>query len=249
MSQPMDVRDKVALITGANRGIGQQIAKTFLAEGARKVWLAVRDTASVQSMLEQYGDRVEAIKIDLSHPETITAAAQRATDTQIVVNNAGVLKNADPFDEDVIQALQFQMDINVVGLIRMAQAFAPVLKNNGGGAFVQLNSVASLRAFPAFCSYAASKAASYSITQSLRESLAEQGTVVVSVHPGPIDTDMANTAGLSDIAEPPTLVSEGIVNALKSGEMHVFPDTMARELWRDYEPFARNVVEPMQTEE
>jgi len=132
----------------------------------------------------------------------------------------------------------------VYGLIRMAQAYAPVLKANGGGAFVQLNSVASLRSFPAFATYAASKAAAYSITQALHSLLGEQGTRVLSVHPGPIASDMANSAGLADMAEAPSLVGEGIVQALRNGDYHLFPDSMAKQIWRTYENFAQLTVEP-----
>ena len=106
------------------------------------------------------------------------------------------------------------MDVNVNGLIRMAQAFAPVLKNNGGGALIQLNSVASIKNFAPFTTYCASKAAAYSVTQSLKDLLGEQNTQVMSVHPGPIATDMADHAGMGDMAEPPSLVADAIVEAL-----------------------------------
>ncbi|CDN11304.1 hypothetical protein RintRC_1671 [Richelia intracellularis] len=96
----------------------------------------------------------------------------------------------------------------------MAQAFAPVLKANGAGVFAQLNSVVSMKTFSNFGTYSASKAASYSITQALREILSEQGTIVLSVHPGAIATDMGDAAGLTAIAEPPTLVAEAIIKAL-----------------------------------
>lgn len=133
--------------------------------------------------------------------------------------------------------------MNVFGLIRMAQAFAPSLKSNGGGAFVQLNSVASLKSFAPFATYCASKAAAYSITQALRELLAEQGTAVVSVHPGPIATDMANEAGLEGMADPPSVVADGMITALRKGHFHVFPDTMARQIGGAYQSFAMEVVE------
>lgn len=243
MNSPFDIDYKVALVTGANRGIGRTIVETFLERGVRKVYLGVRNLESVADLEQQYADRVTPIHMDLSRPSTIISAAANAQDVDIVINNAGILKNASPLQPESIDALETQMDINVAGLLRMAQAFAPVLKANGGGAFVQLNSIASLRSFPAFATYAASKAAAYSITQALRHEMAEQNTVVLSVHPGPIATDMANNAGLSDIAEPPGLVAEGIIEALKKGECHLFPDTMARELWQEYENFARKVIE------
>lgn len=243
MNPQIDIQGKTALITGANRGIGKAIAEEFINKGAAKVYLAVRNTDSVKPLLLAYGEKVAVIELDVADAGSISRAAKIAEDVQIVVNNAGVLKNATALDPAAIEALDYQMQVNVVGLLRMAQAFAPVLKQNGGGAFVQLNSVASLRAFPDFATYAASKAAAYSITQALQSQLAEQGTAVISVHPGPIKTDMANDAGLADIADPPSVVAEAIVAALKSGDFHVFPDTMAKEFWAAYQGFAEAVIE------
>lgn len=237
------VDSKTALVTGANRGIGRSILETLLARGASKVYAAVRDLDSVRPIVDVHGERVVPIELDLSKPETITAAANSARDVELLVNNAGVLKASSPLDAAALESLQFEMDINVYGLLRMAQAFAPVLKANGGGALVQLNSVASLRAFPAFATYAASKAAAYSITQALAQLLREQGTLVVSVHPGPIATDMAESAGLGDIAEPPSLVADAIIDALATGAFHVFPDSMAKQVGEAYAQFAEQVVE------
>ncbi len=239
----IDVKDKVALVTGANRGIGKAIVETFLEAGAAKVYLAVRKPSSAQALLDTYGDKVTAIEVDLSKPETIIAAASTASDVDVVVNNAGILFNASPLSENAVSDFHKEFDVNVIGLIHMAQAFAPVLKANGGGAFVQLNSVASMKNFADFATYSASKAAAYSITQGLREKLAEQNTQVVSVHPGPIDTDMANNAGLGEIAEPASLVGESIIAALADGEFHAYPDTMAKQIGEVYQSFATNIVE------
>ncbi|MEM8605380.1 MAG: SDR family oxidoreductase [Cyanobacteria bacterium P01_H01_bin.121] len=238
-----DVQGKVVLVTGANRGIGKVLVESFLEQGAAKVYVAVRRLESAQPLADQYGNKVVPIHIDLANPDSIFAAAQTATDVQIVINNAGVLKTATPLSEDAIASLDFELQVNVYGLIYMAQAFAPVLKANGGGAFVQLNSVVSMKSFSNFATYSASKAAAYSITQALRELLAEQGTRVVSVHPGPIATDMGDAAGLTAIAEPPTLVADGTIKALKESEFHAFPDTMARQIGGAYQSFATNVVE------
>jgi len=238
-----DIKGKVALVTGANRGIGKSIVESFIKHGASKVYAAVRDTNSVSELIETFGDRVIAVHLDLSKPETIAELAKNAGDVQIVVNNAGVLAMASPLSENAEDALAYELEINTFGLLRIARAFTPILEKNGSGALVQLNSVASIKNFTALTTYSASKAATYSITQGLKEELAEKDISVLSVHPGPIATSMAETGGMIEIAEPTSVVSEGIVSYLKQGKFHLFPDSMAKEFESAYAGFAQNVVE------
>jgi NAD(P)-dependent dehydrogenase (short-subunit alcohol dehydrogenase family) len=238
-----DIDGKIVLITGANRGIGRVFVDSFIRHGAARVYAAVRRLNSAAPLVEAYGDKVVPIQIDLTAPRSITEAAKVAQDVEVVVNNAGVLKSATPLDPEAIDSLEFEMQVNVYGLMRMAQAFAPVLKANGGGAFVQLNSVASLKSFADISTYCASKAAAYSITQALREVLDAQGTTVVSVHPGPIATDMATAAGMGEVAEPPARVAEALLEALRTGDFHVFPDSMAQQVGSLYQSFAESVIE------
>ncbi len=236
--------NQVVLVTGANRGIGRAIVVGALNRGAKKVYAAVRKLDSAASLVSEFGDRVVPIVLDLEKPETITAAAKVATDANVVINNAGVLSIAGPLAEDAVQSLEYQVNVNVSGLIRVAQAFAPVLKANGGGALAQLNSVVSVKTFGSVATYSASKAASYAITQALRQELAGQGTHVISVHPGPIATDMANDAGFADSAEPASVVADGLFEALQNKSFHVFPDSLAKQFWQGYQGYARAVIEP-----
>ncbi|QMU62299.1 MAG: SDR family NAD(P)-dependent oxidoreductase [Gammaproteobacteria bacterium] len=243
MTTSYDIKGKTALVTGANRGIGKVIVETLIDKGGvKKVYAAVRNLDSAKPLIDQYGDQVEVILIDLEKPETIKQAATKATDVDIIVNNAGVLKTSTPLDANALDSMAYEMDMNVSGLVRMAQAFAPVLKKNGGGALIQLNSLASIKSFAPFATYSASKAAAYSITQALRDLLKEQGTTVVSVHPGPIATEMADAAGIGEIAEPPSLVADSILEALEKGEFHAFPDSMAKQFEGEYQGFAENIV-------
>lgn len=242
-NKSFDVQGKTVLVTGANRGIGKAIVDACLNHGAIKVYGAVRNFGTASPLLEEYGDKIVPIYLDYCQPDTITRAASSATDVELVINNAGILNNATPFDENALEMLQEEMNINVFGLIRMARALAPVLKENGGGAFVQLNSVASMKCFVNTATYCASKAAAYSITQALRDLLEKQGTLVISVHPGPIQTAMAVKAGIEEWAESPDLVGEGIIAALKVGSFHLFPGTQGTEIGDAYQSFAQEIID------
>ncbi|MEE8151260.1 MAG: SDR family oxidoreductase [Nitrosomonadaceae bacterium] len=242
IGKPYDVQGKVVLVTGANRGIGKAIVDSLIKRGAKKVYAAVRTLDSAKPLVEAYGDKITPIHVDMEKPGTITAAAT-AGDVEVLINNAGILLLAAPLAEDAIEKFSHELNINVFGLIHIAQAFAPILKANGGGALVQLNSVASIKNFSDFATDSASKAAAYSITQGLRDTLDEQGTLVVSVHPGPIETDMTDGLGFDEMTESPTLVSEAIIEGLSAGQFHVFPDTMAKQVGEQYENFAKNIVE------
>jgi NAD(P)-dependent dehydrogenase (short-subunit alcohol dehydrogenase family) len=238
-----DVQGTTALVTGANRGIGKVIVETLLKHGAAKVYAAVRDVDSARPLADAHGSQVVPLELDLTRPDTIERAAATAADATLVINNAGILRTCEVLDPHAVEALQSELEVNVYGLLRMAQSFAPVLKANGGGAFVQLNSVVSMKCFPDFATYCASKAAAYSLTQALHFALQEQGTQVLSVHPGPIDTDMGREAGLEEMAAPPEQVGESLVSALKSGVLHAFPDPMAQQIGGAYRSFAENIVE------
>lgn len=242
MNSGFDLKHRVVFVTGANRGIGRAIAETLLLHGVEKVYLAVRDLSSVHDFEIRFADRVTPIFVDFNQPNSIYAAAANAQDVDVVINNAGILNKAAILDTTAIESLHNEFEVNVFGLLRMAQAFAPLLKKNGGGAFVQLNSIASLRNVPGFATYAASKAAAYSLTQAIRHELSQQGTVVLSVHPGPVDTDMAKSIGVAD-AEPPSVVAQAIIEALELGEPHVFPDKRAQAIWDEYRYFAKQVIE------
>lgn len=234
---------QVILVTGANRGIGKAIVAEAINRGSSKVYAAVRDLKSAGSLLEEFGQKVVPVQLDLSKPESIRQAAEQTTDVTIVINNAGAMTVTSALDEDAVSSLEFLIDVNASGLLRVAQAYAPILKQNGGGVLAQLNSVVSVKTFPAYATYSASKAASYAITQALREQLQEQGTQVVSVHPGPIATDMGDAAGLSEIAEPPSVVAEGLFEAIKNNAFHVFPDSMAKDFWSRYRGYAESTIE------
>ncbi|WP_028116062.1 SDR family oxidoreductase [Ferrimonas senticii] len=238
--QGFSVAGKVALVTGANRGIGKAIVEALVSHGAAKVYLAVRDVHSTAALEQRFGVKVQTVALDLASESALAQLACQCHDVELLVNNAGVAQTCGVLAEDMIATLQRQMEVNVYGLIRMAQAFAPQLQACSG-ALVQLNSVASLRSNDRFASYCASKAASYSVTQALRKQWLGK-VQLLSVHPGPIATDMVGDLGLTSQVSPSD-VAEQIIAALHTGQFHLYPDPFSQSLASHYHGYAQAVVE------
>lgn len=237
----ISIKNKIALVTGANRGIGKAIVESFINHGATKVYLAVRNPESTKAIEEQYGDQVVTIQADVSNTDSIKRLAEQTTDVDIVVNNAGIaLPDSRVLADDVEDKLAKEFNVNVLGLLRVAKAFAATLEKNHG-AFVQLNSVASFRDFADIATYSASKAAAYSLTQALREDLGKKGVQVVSVHPGGVVTDMANECSV-DTTTPASVVGETLVEALANGDFFLYPDPGGKMIGAAYQSFADEIV-------
>lgn len=218
------IKNQTALVTGSNRGIGRAIVETLLDQGASKVYAAARNTAQLDELVAKYGDRIVPVELDVTNPEQVSAAATIASDASIVVNNAGFLDGKNLFDGD-IENFRKEFEVNYWGPLHMARAFAPVLKNNGGGTIVNTSSVAGLSSFPILTSYSDSKAANHSLTTATRFLLADQGTTVIGVYPGPVDTEMAKDISMEKAS--PESVAVKIVDAIANGTEDVFPDAMS----------------------
>ncbi|MEU0881820.1 SDR family oxidoreductase [Lentzea sp. NPDC005914] len=212
----MDFNTATVLVTGANRGLGRVFAQEFAKRGA-KVYAGARNPASVVD------DGVIPVQLDVSDDASVEAAAKELGDVSIVINNAGVLLAGE--DVDSIRA---EFEVNFFGIVRTTDAFAPILKANGGGAIVNVLSVLSFIGRPAFRGYAASKAAGWSLTNSTREALQGQGTQVIAVHAGFIDTDMASIVDAPKIS-PEDVVSQ-VLQAIQNGDDEVLADERTRSV-------------------
>ena len=189
---------KTALVTGANRGLGEAIVDALVAAGVKRGYAAARHIATLDPLLDRHGSRVVPLQLDVTNPTQIAAAAATATDVDLLVNNAGIVGffDGDFTDPKWIEGGRQEMEVNFLGTFAVTQAFAPVLAKNGGGAVANLNSVASFVSFPILATYSASKAATHSLTQVTRAMLRGQNTQVFGVYPGPIDTRMGEVLTL-----------------------------------------------------
>ena len=217
----MQLDNATLLITGANRGIGLAFAREALARGARKVYAAARDPASITL------PGVEAIRLDVTKPDEVAAAAQRCGDVTLLVNNAGVAIFGGILDSS-LDAVRAQFETNYIGPLLLSRAFAPVLKANGGGAILNVLSVASWISSPALAVYGSSKSAAWSLTNGLRHELRAQGTQVLGLHMGFVDTDL--TRGIELPKSTPESIVRQAYDALESGAEEVLGDDITRQV-------------------
>jgi NAD(P)-dependent dehydrogenase (short-subunit alcohol dehydrogenase family) len=216
----MNVKGSVALVTGANRGLGAALVRGLLAAGAKTVHGAAR------SPYEPTTPGERPVQLDVTDADRVAAIARELSDVDLVINNAGVFHGSDPLSADLETALRADLETNLFGLLAVSRAFAPVLAANGGGALVNVLSVASWHSLPGFAAYGASKAAAWSATNSLRLALRPNGTQVVALHVGYMDTDMA--AGVTSPKAAPDDVVAQVLLALERGEEEVLADDVSR---------------------
>ncbi len=224
----MHIDGSIAVVTGANRGLGRAFVEALLARGAAKIYAGARNPVTLNELVSAHGDRIVPLQLDVTRDAEVSAAAACATDATLLLNNAGRLVGSGLIATNDIIGLEREMAVNVFGLARMCLAFAPVLAENSGGAIINMLSVSSLVAFPPFGSYAASKAAAMSLTHSMRYELKGQGTRVAGIYAGLIDTDMiANVAG--DKTSPADIVSNAL-DRFAAGDDDIGADDRARNV-------------------
>ena len=216
----MKIDNAVALVTGANRGIGLAFAKALVARGARKVYAGARDPASVAL------PRGVPIRLDVTKAEDVAAAAAKCGEVTLVVNNAGVAQPGGFLLADSEEVARRMLEVNFFGVLRMSKAFAPVLAANGGGALLNVLSVASFFNPGGLAAYAASKSAAWSLTNSLRFELAAQKTQVLALHMGFVDTDLVKGLDVPKIH--PDEIARIALDGLEAGLEEVLADDRTR---------------------
>jgi NAD(P)-dependent dehydrogenase (short-subunit alcohol dehydrogenase family) len=218
----MDITNTVALVTGANRGLGRAFAEGLVLAGAKKVYAAARDPATIAI------DGVERVALDVTDPAAVAAAARAAGGVNLLVNNAGISRGSPLLGADAIAAARAELETNFFGPFLLARAFAPVLAANGGGAIVNVLSVLSWLNASGAATYSTSKSAAWSLTNGLRQELRAQGTRVVGVHVGYMDTDMAKHVP-GPKSDPRDVVRQTL-EALAAGRDEVLADELTRQV-------------------
>ncbi|RKR91251.1 short-subunit dehydrogenase [Micromonospora pisi] len=212
----MKIKDSVVFVTGGNRGLGKALVNEALARGAAKVYATARDPKTVTT-----NPKVVPLHLELTDPASIEAAAAQAPDVNLLINNAGVTLAADLLDGDLAE-IRREIEINFFGPLQVTQALSPRLVANGGHL---VNIQSALSWYAAFGAYAASKAAGWSATNSLRQQLHPKGVGVTGVYAGWIDTDMAaERAAETDLKTDPADVARMVIDAVEAGQHEVLAD-------------------------
>jgi NAD(P)-dependent dehydrogenase (short-subunit alcohol dehydrogenase family) len=222
----MQLRGCVALVTGANRGIGEQYVKALLTSGAKKIYAGTRDLENLRDLGAASDGTIEPLRIDITREADIADAVGRCRDVNLLINNAGVNFNTPLIGIGSPANARTEMDTNYFGTLAMCRAFAPTLKANGGGTIVNMLSILARINLPLMGSLCASKAAALSMTQGVRAELKAQGTVVIGVMPGAVETRM--TEMLPPPKMSPADVVKSALQAVEDGTEYVYPGEMAQ---------------------
>lgn len=217
----MDIENSVAVVTGANRGFGRQVASQLLERGA-KVYAAARrpETVDLPGAI--------ALALDVTDPESIEAAAKLAADATLLVNNAGSATGAALIGGDLDQ-IRLDMETHYFGTLSVTRAFAPIIEANGGGAILNVLSVLSWLHPGRLGAYTAAKAAEWALTDAVRDQLAPRGIQVSALHVGYMDTDMAARIP-ADQKIDPAVVARLALDSVAAGRPEILADDVSRRV-------------------
>ncbi|MBL0920128.1 MAG: SDR family oxidoreductase [Hydrogenophaga sp.] len=216
------LENATVLITGANRGIGLAFAREAIARGARRVYAASRSGAAVPVA------GTTPLQLDVTDAQQVARAARECGDVTLLINNAGVAELGGFLQDTTLEASRRQLDVNFFGMLRMAQAFAPVLAANRGGAMLNVLSIASWINRPLLGTYGATKSAAWALTNGLRHELRAQGTQVTALHMGFVDTDL--TRGIDAPKATPEAIVRAAFDGLQAGLPEVLADPMTQQV-------------------
>jgi NAD(P)-dependent dehydrogenase (short-subunit alcohol dehydrogenase family) len=218
----MNLKDSVVFLTGANRGLGLQLAKAALAAGAKKVYGAARDPKTVTL------PGVIPVQLDVTNHDEISAVTREYKDVTILINNAGIVRAGAILADNALEQARAEMETNAIGPMLLSKGFAPTLKANGGGAIVNILSVLAWLSQGPTNTYSMSKSAAWALTNGLRVELAAQGTQVIGAHMGYMDTDMTASYDVPKIK--PEEVAAQIIAAINEGKEEVLADDLTRQV-------------------
>lgn len=210
----MDITGSVALVTGASRGIGRHFAGQLLERGAAKVYATARRPERVDL------PGAEVLRLDITDPDSVAAAAAAAGDVTLLVNNAGIATGTNLLGD--LEKVRSEMETHYFGTLSVVRAFAPVLAAAGGGAIVNVLSALSWFSYDGAAAYAAAKAAEWSLTNGIRLELAAQHTQVTAIHVGAVDTELM--AGYDGPKVDPAEVVRAALDGVEAGSLEVIVD-------------------------
>lgn len=234
-----NLKGKVALVTGANRGIGEAFVVRLAEAGVRKIYAAARDETNLEDLQKYYPEQVEPVLLDVTNSEHIAVLPGQISELDILVNNAGIVNACSLSSDETMQISRLEMETNYFGPLHTTLTLLPLLKQSKQAAIINISSIAGISSYPSIASYSATKAALHSYTQGLRMELAENGIQVIGVYPGPIDTRM--TAGWEVDKASPEQVAAKTLEALETGETYVLPDDFSTQMYALFEESPRQL--------
>jgi NAD(P)-dependent dehydrogenase (short-subunit alcohol dehydrogenase family) len=227
----MRIDGSVAVVTGANRGLGRAFVEQLLAHGAKRIYAGARDPSKLRNIVSSSCGRVVGLHIDLGNPASLADAAKTAKDATLLINNAGALEFGSQVSAD-LEGIRRDFETNYFGTLQVIRAFMPTLEANKNGAIVNVLAIISLVSIPGLGGYSASKAAAHSLTLGLRGELSKRGISVHGVYPGPIDTEM--TRRIDRPKAPASEVASATLAAVEAGENYIFPEPMSRQVYEGW---------------